>query len=60
VAFFVTGLETLQILGVEMFTGGSTESNVGPFEAFLTIYLLQAIFNNNEIITQYLIGATMV
>jgi hypothetical protein len=31
VAFFVTGLETLQILGVEMFTGGSTESNVGSF-----------------------------
>jgi hypothetical protein len=28
VFFFVTGLETLQILGVEMSTGGSTESNV--------------------------------
>jgi hypothetical protein len=27
--FFVTGLETLQILGVEMSTGGSTESNEG-------------------------------
>jgi hypothetical protein len=39
VAFFVTVLETLQILGVEMSTGGSTESNVGSFEAFLTIYL---------------------
>jgi hypothetical protein len=26
--FFVTGLETLQVLGVEMSTGGSTESNV--------------------------------
>jgi hypothetical protein len=39
VAFFVTGLETLQILGVEMSRGGSTESNVRSFEAFLTIYL---------------------
>jgi hypothetical protein len=42
VAFFVTGvtgLETLQIQGVEMSTGGSTESNVRSFEAFLTIYL---------------------
>jgi hypothetical protein len=28
VAFFVTGLETLQILRVEMFAGGWTESNV--------------------------------
>jgi hypothetical protein len=34
--FFVTGLETLQILGVEMST---TESNVRSFEAFLKIYL---------------------
>jgi hypothetical protein len=32
-------LETLQILGVEMSTGGSTESNVRSFESFLTIYL---------------------
>jgi hypothetical protein len=39
VAFFVTGLETLQILGGEMFTGGSTQPNVRSFEAFLTIYL---------------------
>jgi hypothetical protein len=39
VAFFVTGLETLQILGGEMSTGGSTQSNVRSFEAFLTIYL---------------------
>jgi hypothetical protein len=39
VVFFVTGLETLQILGVEMSTGGSTQSNVRSFEAFLTIYL---------------------
>jgi hypothetical protein len=35
VAFFVTGLETLQILGVEMSTDGSTESNVRSFEVFL-------------------------
>jgi hypothetical protein len=40
VTFFVTGLETLQILGVEVTTGGSTESNVRSFEAFLTICLL--------------------
>jgi hypothetical protein len=33
VAFFVTGLETLQILGVEMTTGDSTESNVRSFES---------------------------
>jgi hypothetical protein len=39
VGFFVTRLDTLQILGVEMSTGGSTESNVRSFEAFLTIYL---------------------
>jgi hypothetical protein len=39
VAFFVTGLETLQILGVEMSTGGSTESDVRSSEAFLMIYL---------------------
>jgi hypothetical protein len=39
VALFVTGVETLQILGVEMSTGGSTESNVRSFEAFLTTYL---------------------
>jgi hypothetical protein len=37
--FFVTGLETLQIQGVKMSTGGSSESNVRSFEAFLTIYL---------------------
>jgi hypothetical protein len=36
VAFFVT----VQILGVEMSTGGSIESNVRSFEAFFTIYLL--------------------
>jgi hypothetical protein len=39
VAFFVTGLETLQVLEVEMSTGGSTDSNVRSFEAILTIYL---------------------
>jgi hypothetical protein len=39
VAFFVTGLETVQIQGVEISTGGSTESNVRSFKAFLTIYL---------------------
>jgi hypothetical protein len=49
VAFFVKGLEILQIQGVEMSTGGSTESNVRSFEAFLMIYL----FNNNY--TKYLI-----
>jgi hypothetical protein len=38
VAFF-NRLDTLQVLGVEMSTGGSTESNVRLFEAFLTIYL---------------------
>jgi hypothetical protein len=36
VAFFLTGLKTLQILGVQMSTGGSTESNVRSFETFLT------------------------
>jgi hypothetical protein len=35
----VTGLETVQIQGVEISTGGSTESNVRSFKAFLTIYL---------------------
>jgi hypothetical protein len=39
VAFFVTELKTLQILGVEMSTGDLTESNVRSFEALLTIYL---------------------
>jgi hypothetical protein len=37
--FFVTGLETLQILRVEMSTGGSTKSNARSIEAILTIYL---------------------
>jgi hypothetical protein len=41
VTFFVIGLETLQIQGVEMSTGGPTES----FEAFLTIYLSQITQN---------------
>jgi hypothetical protein len=52
VAFFVTGLETLQIQAFEMSTGGSTESNVSSFEVFLTIYL--------STITQYSTGATAV
>jgi hypothetical protein len=38
-AFFVSGVEILQVLGVEVFTGGSTESNVRSFQAFVTIYL---------------------
>jgi hypothetical protein len=37
--FFLSGVEVLQVLGVEVATGGSTESNVRLFEAFLTIYL---------------------
>jgi hypothetical protein len=37
--FFVSGVEMLQVLGVEVSTGGSTESNVRSFEAFVTIYL---------------------
>jgi hypothetical protein len=36
--FSVTELETLQVLGVEMSKGGSTESNVKSYEVFLTIY----------------------
>jgi ABC-type arginine transport system permease subunit len=39
VGFFVTGVETLQILGVELSTGGSTKSNLRSFQAFFTIYL---------------------
>jgi hypothetical protein len=35
-AFFVTGLETLQILGVEMSTGGSTESNITIYLSIIT------------------------
>jgi hypothetical protein len=35
VAFFVTGLERLQIQGVEMPTGGSTESNVRSLKHFI-------------------------
>jgi hypothetical protein len=55
-------LETLQILGIEMFTGGSTESNV---RSFLTLhekcnmYIIKSLLKkkpikkrNNEIITQ--------
>jgi hypothetical protein len=36
---FYYEVETFQILGVEMSTGGSTELNVRSFEAFLAIYL---------------------
>jgi hypothetical protein len=39
VAFFVTGLETLHILGIKMPTNGSTGSNIRSFEVFLSIYL---------------------
>jgi hypothetical protein len=45
VAFFVTGLETLQIQGVKISTGGSTALNIRSFEAFLTIYLSIATRN---------------
>jgi hypothetical protein len=37
VAFFVTVLKILQIQGVEMSTGGSIESNVRLFEAFILV-----------------------
>jgi hypothetical protein len=72
---FVTGLETLQILGVEISTGDSTESNVRSFEAFFInnytkyVCLIIKLFllhnknplkkRNNEIITQYLNGTTV-
>jgi hypothetical protein len=39
----------VQVLGVEVSTGGSIESNVRLFEAFVTIlynYQLHEIFNN--------------
>jgi hypothetical protein len=39
IAFFVSGVEILQVLGVKVSTGGSTESNVRSFQAFVTIYL---------------------
>jgi hypothetical protein len=45
VAFFVKGVEILQVLGVEVSTGGSTESNVRSFEALLTDYLSITIVN---------------
>jgi hypothetical protein len=35
-AFFLSGVE---VLGVKVSTGGSTESNVRSFEVFVTIYL---------------------
>jgi hypothetical protein len=49
----LSGVEVLQVLGVEMSRGGSTESNVRSCELFVTIYLsikynrqLYEIFNN--------------
>jgi hypothetical protein len=39
VLFFLSGVEVLQVLGVEVPIGGSTESNVRSFEAFAMIYL---------------------
>jgi hypothetical protein len=54
VAFFVTGLETLQIQGVEMSKDGSTQSKVRSFEAFqsskdgTTYYFLLLIFTLNH------------
>jgi hypothetical protein len=79
VAFFVKKVEILQVLGVKVSTGGSTELNVRSFEALVTIYLSITIVNytkyliiklsplkkslkkqNNEIITQYLTGSTVV
>jgi hypothetical protein len=37
--FFLSEVEVLQVLGVEVSGGGSNESNVRSFEAFVTIYL---------------------
>jgi hypothetical protein len=37
--FFQSGVETLQVLGVEVSTGASTELNVRSLETFVTIYL---------------------
>jgi hypothetical protein len=39
VDFFLSGVEILQVIGVEVSIGDSTESNVTSFEAFVTIYL---------------------
>jgi hypothetical protein len=39
VAFFLSGVEVVQVLEVEVSIGGPTKSNVKSFEAFITIYL---------------------
>jgi hypothetical protein len=44
-AFFVSEVEILQVLGLEVSTGGLTESSVRSFEAFVTIYLSITIIN---------------
>jgi hypothetical protein len=49
--FFLSGVEILRVLGIEVSTNGSTKSNVGSFEAFVTIYLSITIIN----CTKYLI-----
>jgi hypothetical protein len=51
VAFFLSGVEVLQVLGVKMSRGGSIESNVRSFELFVTIYLSITSINY----TKYLI-----
>jgi hypothetical protein len=53
VSFFLSGVEILQVLEVEVSTGGSTELNVGSFEAFVAIYLSITIIIINY--TKYLI-----
>jgi hypothetical protein len=45
VAFFLSGVEILQVLGVEVSIGGSTESNVKSFEASVIYQLVHEIFN---------------
>jgi hypothetical protein len=55
-AFFVTGLETLQILGVEMSTG---DSNTKYLIIKLSLLKKASKKRNNEIITKYLTGATV-
>jgi hypothetical protein len=44
-AFFLSGVEVFQVLGVEVSRGGSTESNVRSFEAFVNIYSSITIIN---------------
>jgi hypothetical protein len=45
VAVFLSAVEIRQVLGIEVPTGGSTESNAKSFEVFVTIYLSITIFN---------------